>query len=92
MNGQFESSSASLASDKFQLGKKWFWIGIAMGFFNIAAGLVYGISLVIEKERRQEGLIIIGWTIVWALIGFFLIGPYLVKSGMIPKFQMIRDY
>ncbi|MEK7549075.1 MAG: hypothetical protein AAB496_01115 [Patescibacteria group bacterium] len=78
-------------NEQFGIGKKWFWIGIAMGFFNVVAGLVYGIALAIEKDRRQEGLIIIGWTITWALIGFFLIGPYLVKSGMMPKFEMIGD-
>ncbi|KKS25694.1 MAG: hypothetical protein UU85_C0001G0124 [Candidatus Wolfebacteria bacterium GW2011_GWA2_42_10] len=70
--------------------KKWFWVGMAMGFFNLAAGLVYGIVLALEKEHRQEGLIIIGWTIAWTLIGFFLIGPWLVKSGYMPRFQMIN--
>jgi len=75
---------------KFKLGGKWFWIGIVMSFFNIAAGLVYGIALTVEKSYRKEGLIIIAFAIVWALVGFFLIGPWLLKLGVVPKFQIIR--
>ena len=76
--------------DKFKLAKKWFWIGIVTSLLNIAAGLIYGIALVIEKEHRKEGLIIMAWAIIWALISFFLIGPWLVKSELLPKFQVIR--
>lgn len=71
--------------DKFQLWGKWFWIGIITSFFNAAAGLIYGIALVVEKEHRKEGFIIIGWAIIWTLIIFLLIGPLLVKSGYLLK-------
>ena len=30
------------------------------------------------------------WAIIWALIGFFVIGPYLIKLGLLPKFQIIK--
>ncbi len=55
--------------DKFKLYKKWFWVGIIVGFFNLLAGIVYGIALVIEPEHRKEGLIIVSWSaLVFALV------------------------
>ncbi|MBI5306728.1 hypothetical protein HZB04_04075 [Candidatus Wolfebacteria bacterium] len=76
--------------DKFKLGKKWFWIGIVVATLNVVAGLVYGIAILTEKDRRNEGLIIIAWAIIWALIGFFIIGPFLVKSELFPKIKIIK--
>lgn len=72
----------NLPIDKFKLGKKWFWLGIVISVFNAVAGLVYGVSLAIEKEHRKEGLIIIAWAIIWAFILFFIIFPYLAESGI----------
>lgn len=86
----FETSSQTSIIDKFKLGKKWFWIGIIVATLNIIAGLVYGITLVIERDHRKEGLIIIVWAIIWALILFFVIGPYLVESGFLPKFKVMK--
>jgi di/tricarboxylate transporter len=86
----FQTNSQTSTVDKFKLGKKWFWVGIVVSTLNIVAGLVYGITLVIEKDHRKEGLIIMAWAIFWALISFFVIGPYLVKSGLLPKFQIIQ--
>lgn len=82
--------SQNLPIDKFKLGKKWFWVGIVVSIFNAIAGLIYGISLAIEKEHRKEGLIIIAWAIIWVLIIYFVIGPYLIKSGLLPKFKVVR--
>ena len=76
--------------DKFKLGKKWFWIGIIISIFNIVGGLVYGIVLLLEKNHRKEGIIIIAWAIIWTLFSFFVIGPYLVKSGLLPQFQIAQ--
>ena len=87
----FQTSSQTSPVDKFKLGKKWFWIGIVVSTLNIVAGLVYGITLLIEKDHRKEGLVVMAWAIIWALIGFFVIGPYLIKSGLLPKFQMIKS-
>lgn len=75
--------------DKFALGKKWFWVGLVLGL-NLFAGLVFGIALVLEKDRRKEGLIILGFTVVWALVGFFWLGPWLLKLGILPKLRAIR--
>ena len=86
----FQTSSQTSPVDKFKLGKKWFWIGIVVSTLNIVAGLVYGITLLIEKDHRKEGLVVMAWAIIWALIGFFVIGPYLIKSGLLPKFQIIK--
>ena len=86
----FQTSAQTSVIDKFKFGKKWFWIGIVVSTLNIIAGLVYDIVLAIEKNHRKEGLIIMAWAIIWALIGFFVIGPYLIKSGVLPKFQIIQ--
>jgi uncharacterized membrane protein (UPF0136 family) len=85
-----EQQIISQQIDKFKFGKKWFWLGIVISFFNVFAGLIYGIALVVEKDHRKEGIIIAAWAVVWALIGFFVIGPLLIKSGIMPKFQMVR--
>lgn len=87
MDEQFQ---VSVNNDGFKLGKKWFWVGVIVGILNIVGGLIYGIALAMEKEHRKEGLIIIAVTVIWAIIGFFLVGPWLIKSGMIPKFQVIK--
>ena len=52
---------------KFKVGKKWFWIGIVIGFFNVVGGFIYGIALLFEDDFREEALIILGWTLMWAL-------------------------
>ena len=63
--------------DKFKLYKKWFWIGIAVGFFNFVAGLIYGIALATEKEHRKEGIIIITWSFLSVIFLFYVIVPFL---------------
>ncbi len=87
MNGEIQTTQII---DKFKLGKKWFWIGIIVATLNVFGGLIYGLVLLFEKDHRKEGAIIMCWAIVWALIGFFVIGPWLVNSGLMPKFQMVR--
>ena len=72
--------------DKFKLNKKWFWVGIVMGL-NPVFGLVYGIALLTEKDHRKEGLIIIVWTIVWAIISYYLSG-WFVKQGWLPSYKI----
>lgn len=86
----FETNLQILPVDKFKLGKKWFWIGIIIAIFNVAAGLIYGIALAIEKDHRKEGLIIVAWAIIWASIIYFVIAPYLVESGLLPKFKVVK--
>mgnify|MGYP001560453780 FL=1 len=76
--------------DKFKLGKKWFWIGIIAGFLNSLTGLIYGIALLVERQYRKEGLIIIVWAIVWFLIVYYFILPWLTELGYVPKFQVIK--
>lgn len=76
-------------ADKFKLGKKWFWIGIAIALFNILSGLVFGIALMMEKKYRREGLIITliavavaVATITWALINTnILVNAYRLQMG-----------
>lgn len=85
MNGEFSSTSTLM--DKFKLNKKWFWVGIAVAFFNVVGGLIYGIALLTEKEYRNEGLIIIGFSIVWGIINVFVVLPWLMNSGMLSKLQ-----
>jgi hypothetical protein len=72
--------------DRFKLGKKWFWIGIVMGL-NPVFGLIYSIALLTEKDHRKEGLVILCWTIIWAVISYNL-SVYLGKIGFLPKYKL----
>ncbi|MBU3901652.1 hypothetical protein KKF25_03335 [Patescibacteria group bacterium] len=77
------------SNNQFALGKKWFWIGLVMGL-NILSGLVFGIALTLEKERRKEGAIIIVFTIAWFIFSWLVLGPWLQKSGILPQYQLLR--
>lgn len=67
-----------ISVDKFKMGKKWFWMGIVVAFLHVPAGFIYGIVLLLEKNHRREGIIIIAFTVVWALISYFVINPWLI--------------
>lgn len=58
--------------DKFKLYKKWFWIGIIVGFLNFIAGLIYGFAMVAEREHRKEGWIVVVWSVVSLLFTYWL--------------------
>ena len=73
----FQTPPINTVADRFKIGRKWFGIGIVVAFFNAAAGLIFGIALVVEKEHRREGLILIVFSVVWALILYFGIIPWL---------------
>jgi len=72
--------------DRFKLGKKWFWIGFVV-CLNPVLGLVYSIALLVEKDHRKEGTILLIWTIVWAIISYCL-SFYLAKTGILPKYRL----
>ncbi len=86
----FQTSSQTSPVDKFKLGKKWFWVGIVVSTLNVVAGLVYGIALMIEKERRKEGAVIAVFAIVWAVFAVFVLGPWLVNSGILPQYKLLK--
>lgn len=75
---------------KFSFGKKWFCIGIAVGLFSLFPGLIYGIALILEKEYRKEGAIIIASSIIWKILLYVFILPILAKSDFFPFY--IRLY
>ena len=80
-----------IVSDKFKLWKKWFWIGLVVGFFNLMAGLIFGIALVSEKEHRREGTIVILFALIcFVLIGFAL-APWMRNMGYLPHYQLIKS-
>ncbi|KKQ23190.1 hypothetical protein A2999_00405 [Candidatus Wolfebacteria bacterium RIFCSPLOWO2_01_FULL_38_11] len=87
MDEQFQTSQTNSG---LNLKDKWFWVGIVIAVLNILAGIIYGITMLTEKERRKEGIIIIVWAIIWSAIAYFLVVPWLVKAGIIPKFQVIK--
>lgn len=91
MNGDIQITNQ--IADKFKLGKKWFWVGIAVAFVHAFAGLIYGIVLLFEKDHRKEGIIIIAFAIAWALFSYFVVGPWLLnwmaaKGLIIPKLNI----
>jgi len=67
--------------DRFKLGKKWFWIGVVLSLLQPLAGLVFAIALVLERERRKEGWILIIITFVLAIGGYYL-QQYLKAQGI----------
>jgi len=82
----------TIVGDRFGLGRKWFWIGIAVAFtsVNVVAGLIYGIALAVEKDHRSEGAIIIVFTLVWFAVATLWLGPLLVDSGFLPDLQAVK--
>lgn len=66
-----------MEEDKFKLYKKWFWIGIIVGFLNVLAGLIYGVALILEPEHRKEGLIIAAWSFLVFILIFAIVSPQL---------------
>lgn len=49
----------------FALWGKWFWIGVIGATLNPLIGLIFGIGLMTEEDRKKEGIIIIAWSIIW---------------------------
>jgi len=78
------------SNSQFGLWRKWFWIGIVAAFSNVIVGLVYGIALAVEKDRRNEGLIIIAVAIAWFCLTFFFLSGWLVEAGLLPKYQLLK--
>ena len=73
-----------LSNGGFSLGKKWFWVALAASIFSLAAGLIFGISLLTEKDRRKEGIIIVVFAIVCYLAKTLWLYPWLISSGILP--------
>ena len=59
-------------SDKFKLGKKWFFVGIVIALLHGLSGLIFGIALALEKKYRKEGSIIaiLGLVVIIASVIF----------------------
>lgn len=80
----------NLTNSQFQFGKKWFWIGMVAAL-NLAPGLVFGIALMTtEKERRKEGAIIATFTVVWFIFTAYVLGPWLMKKGILSKYIILK--
>jgi len=92
MDKQNFSVLNAFSSGPFGLWKKWFWVGIAIAITsaNVIAGLIYGIALALEKEYRREGLIIIIFTFAWFAVAAYWLGPWLIKAGVLPHYQLLK--
>lgn len=60
--------------DKFALFHKWFWVGMVVATVGGLGGLVFGLTLLAEREHRKEGAIVTIWSLIvtiafvtWAL-------------------------
>jgi hypothetical protein len=82
-------SEQLFSNECFALGNKWFWAVLAASLFSLAAGLILGISLLTEKNRRKEGIIIVVFAIVCYLAKNLWLYPWLMSSGVMP-YQIIK--
>ena len=67
--------------------RKWFWVGMVLSIFvPPVVGLIFGISLFLEKPYRKEASIIIIWSIVWTvflvLFVHYVLAPGLSAQGL----------
>ena len=76
--------------DQFGLYKKWFWIGIVMSLFNVTGGLVYGLAVLMDKEHRKEGAILVVFSLVWFFFVTFVLSPWLMKLGILPQYRLLK--
>lgn len=76
--------------DKFALGKKWFWIGVVVSFLHPVAGIIYAIALLTDGKEKylKEALIIALVGIVWTIITYFWIAPWLRDMNLLPKYTL----
>jgi zinc transporter ZupT len=74
--------------DKFNLWKKWFWVGVLIGLLNSLAGVVYGIAVLTEGKRR-EGLILILWSAAAGVLLYFGV-IQLQRLGVLPTYRYIN--
>ncbi len=72
--------------DKFSLYKKWFWVGVIIGFLNGVAGIVYGIALYLEHGHKKEGLVVIAWSLAIFILALSLISYLRSKGFLAPSF------
>lgn len=80
----------NFSNSQFGLWRKWFWIGVVVAISNVAGGLVYGIALTLEKDRKKEGIIIAVIAIAWFIFSAFVLGPWLVSSGILPHYILTK--
>ena len=57
---------------------------------NLMPGLIFGIALMTEKERRKEGAVIAIFAIAWFIFATFVLGPWLQRKGILPKYRLFR--
>ena len=71
--------------------KKWFWIGIAIGFFDTVSGLIYGIALYREPQYRSDAKKIIIFAIIRlivAIVILYFLNAWLQSYGYIRPNQI----
>jgi uncharacterized membrane protein len=88
MEGQIGEQNFS--TDRFKLGKKWFWIGLVIAIINMLSGLIYGIALTLEKDRRKEGIFIFLISILWFIFASYFLSPWLTKKGVMSHVLIVK--
>lgn len=74
-----------IMENKFQIYKKWFWVGVAIALVNFLAGWIYAFALYAEKEHRKEGTVLILWSSLVAAFYIFVLIPFLQRQGIVPS-------
>lgn len=72
----------------FELGRKWFWIGVVVSILHPISGIIYAIALLTDSKKKysKEALIIVLVGIAWTLIAIVWIAPWLRGMNFLPKF------
>ena len=63
--------------------KKVLWVGLVMAIFNAPIpGIIYSLAFMFQKETRREALIVLVWTVVWAM-AYTLLLVWATHNGLV---------
>ncbi len=63
--------------------KKWFWLAIAITLISPISGVILAIAFLTESELKNQGKIILPFSIIWGVVFIFLTN-WMVERGYLP--------
>lgn len=59
---------------------KWLFVGLLIALLNpILSGVVIGLAYVSEERLRREGYIVLGFTVIWAIVVIVFVRQYFAR-------------